>query len=51
MIFRNGVKSCDLKIHIPPEFEKTEKLRNTLGRKLNHSFKPNADFVELDSAR
>ena len=40
-----------MKIHIPPEFGPEEKLRNTMARKINHSFKPDAEFDEIDTPR
>ena len=37
--YNHRVASCDLKIHIPPEYESAERFQGTLGHKVNHKFR------------
>ncbi len=46
-----GLKDCGTFLDIPPEFGSTKKYRATLGHKINHSFRPNAIFATIDTAR
>ena len=38
-------------IDIPPQYARADQFQGTLGHKVNHSFKPNSEYVFFDSAR
>lgn len=41
----------DMIIDIAPEYEPTSKYQATLGHKINHDFRPNSQFVGLETPR
>ena len=41
----------DNDIDIAPEFEPTSKYQGTLGHKVNHDFRPNSKYVQLETPR
>ena len=52
--YNHQIKTCQLRIKIPPEYESSEKYQGTLGHKVNHKFPPNNNCVYskwVDSAR
>ena len=38
-------------IDIGPEFEPTSKYQGTLGHKVNHDFRPNSKYLQLETPR
>ena len=49
--YKHRTPACDRIVYIPPEFESMAKFRGTIGHKVNHSFKPNSFYVQIDSPR
>ena len=41
----------DIELDIAPEFEPTSKYQGTLGHKVNHDFRPNSKYLQLETPR